>query len=108
MAKNPETAARRSSWFDAATSPPLIEQSAREFDSLIETMTDGRVDAEEHQAREVRLVALMKAIEPQLDHVLHERISRQRCELTAYNLSLMLHALQEDRPRTEFSGLSRG
>ena len=103
MAKTPETAGHRSSWFDAATSTPLIEQSARAR-LVLETMADGRVDAEELHAQEVRLVALMKEIEPQLDDVLHEKVTRLLCELTAYNLFQMAHAIQEARPRTEFRG----
>ena len=58
MAKKTETAAPRSSWFDEATSTPLIEQSVPLLDSFIATMTDGRVDAAELKAQEVRLVAL--------------------------------------------------
>jgi hypothetical protein len=104
MAKNPETAAHRSSWFDEATNTPLIEQSARQLDSFVATMTDGRVDAEELHAQEVRLVALMKEIEPQLDDVLHEKVTRLLCELTAYNLFQMARAIQEARPRTRFRG----
>jgi hypothetical protein len=104
MAKKPETAAHRSSWFDEATSTPLIEQSARELDSFIETMTDGRVDAEELRAQEGRLVALMREIEPQLDDVLHEKITRLLCEMTAYNLMHMLHAMEKSRPKTRFRG----
>jgi hypothetical protein len=104
MAKKPETASHRSSWFNETTRTPLIEQSARELDSFIETMTDGRVDAAELQAQEVRLVALMKEIEPQLDDVLHEKITRLLCEMTAYNLMQILHAMQEARPKTEFRG----
>jgi len=104
MTKNPESAAHRSSWFVEATSTPLIEQSARELSSFVETMSDGRVDAEELHAQEVRVVALMKEIEPQLDDVLHEKITRLLCELTAYNLFQMARAIQEARPRTEFRG----
>ena len=104
MTKNPETPAHRSSWFDQATSTPLIEQSARELDSFIATMSDGKVDAAELHAQEVRVVALMREIEPQLDDVLHEKITRLLCELTAYNLFQMARAIQEARPKTEFRG----
>src|SRR4051794_21384532 len=102
MAQQPETAAPRSSWFDEATRMPSIEQSARQLDSFIETMADGRVDAAELQAQEGRLVALMKEIEPRLDDALHEKVTRLLCEMTAYNLMQMLHAMQEARPRSKF------
>jgi len=104
MSKKPETSGRQSSWFNEATHAPLIEQSARELDSFIETMADGRVDAAELQAQESRLVALMQAIEPQLDDALQEKITRLLCEMTAYNLMQMLHAMQQARPKTEFRG----
>jgi hypothetical protein len=104
MTKNPQTAGHRSSWFDEATSTPLIDQSARELDSFVATMCDGKVDAAELHAQEVRVVALMKEIEPQLDDALHEKMTRLLCELTAYNLFQMARAIQEARPRTEFRG----
>jgi hypothetical protein len=104
MAQKPETAAPRSNWFDEATRTPSIEQSARQLGSFVETMADGRVDAAELQAQEGRLVALMKEIEPRLDDALHEKVTRLLCEMTAYNLMQMLHAMQEARPKMEFRG----
>src|SRR5262249_32365345 len=104
MAKKPETSRHHASRFDEATHAPLIEQSARELDSFIETMADGRVDAAELQAQESRLVALMQEIEPQLDDALHEKITRLLCEMTAYNLMQMLHAMHQARPKTKFRG----
>jgi hypothetical protein len=104
MAKKTEATPGRSSWFDATTHTPLIEQSARELDSFIATMADGRVDATELQAQERRLVELMKEIEPKLDDPLHEKITHLLCELTAYNLMQMTHAMQEARPKTAFRG----
>jgi predicted transcriptional regulator len=104
MTKKPEAAAHRSNWFDETTRAPLIEDAARKLDSFTATMTDGRVDAHELQAQEARLVDLMKEIEPELDDPLHEKITRLLCELTAYNLMQMLHAMQEARPKTAFRG----
>ena len=46
----------------------------------------------------------MQEIEPQLDDALHEKITRLLCEMTAYNLMQMLHAMQQARPKTEFRG----
>ncbi|HEV3121434.1 MAG TPA: hypothetical protein VGY53_06005 [Isosphaeraceae bacterium] len=104
MAEKPKASERRSSWFDEATQTPQIEQSARKLDSFLTTMADGIVDKAELQAQEARLVALMKQIEPGLDDALHEKITHLLCELTAYDLMQMMHALQVARPKTEFRG----
>src|SRR5262249_20329211 len=94
----------RSSWLDEATQMPVIEEAARQLDSFIQTMADGRVDADEIQAQESRLVALMKEIEPLLDDDLHLKGTRLLCELTAYALMRMLHTMQQARPTTVFRG----
>jgi hypothetical protein len=96
--------AGRASWFDEATQAPLIEGAARQLDGFIQTLADGRVDAGEVKAQEARLVALMREIEPLLDDALHEKVTRLLCELTAYDLMQMLHAMQQARPRTVFRG----
>jgi hypothetical protein len=94
----------RSSWLDDTLQAPLIKQYARQLDSFLETMADGRVDTSEIQAQEARLVALMREVEPQLDDALHEKVTRLLCELTAYDLMQMLHAMQGARPKTAFRG----
>jgi hypothetical protein len=94
----------RTSWFDEATQAPLIESSARQLDSFIQTLADGRVDADEIKAQETRLVALMKEIEPLLDDALHQKVTRLLCELTAYDLMRVLHTMQQARPKTVFRG----
>ena len=96
--------AGRSSWFDEATQTPLIEESARQLDSFIQTLADGRVDADEIEAQETRLVALMKEVEPLLDDALHEKVTRLLCELTAYDLMRILHTMQQARPKSVFRG----
>jgi hypothetical protein len=96
--------AGRASWFDEATQAPLIEGAARQLDSFIQTLADGRVDEGEIKAQETRLVALMKEVEPLLDDSLHEKVTRLLCELTAYDLMQMLHTMQQSRPRTTFKG----
>jgi hypothetical protein len=96
--------AGRASWFDEATQAPLIEGAARQLDSFIQTLADGRVDAGEVKAQEARLVALMREIEPLLDDALHDKVTRLLCELTAYDLMQMLHVMQQARPRTVFRG----
>jgi hypothetical protein len=97
-------AAGRSGWFDEATQAPLIEESARQLDSFIQAMADGRVDAGDINAQEARLAALLREIEPSLDDALHRKVTRLLCELTAYDLMRMLHTMQQARPKTAFRG----
>jgi hypothetical protein len=96
--------AARVSWFDEKSQQPLIDTYARELDSFIQTMADGRVDDQELKAQEARLVSLMKEIEPQLNDELHDKVTRLLCELTAYDLMQMVYTMQENRPKTVFRG----
>lgn len=95
---------RRSSWLDANSHKPLIDQYARQLTSFMEAIADGRIEKSELDAQEGRLTRLMKEIEPQLSNPLHEKITRLLCELTAYDLMQMLHSMQENRPQTTFHG----
>jgi hypothetical protein len=101
--KKPAAKAKRTSWLDKS-SHPLIEQYARQLDSFVDALADGKVEASEIKAQETRLVGLMKEIEPQLNNDLHEKVTRLLCELTAYDLMLMINAIQEARPKTRFRG----
>lgn len=96
--------AKRISWLDEQAQTPIIDQYARKLDSFIQTLADGVVDEKEIQAQEARLVALMKEVEPLLDDVLHEKVSRLLGELTAYDLMQMLNMMQQARPKTAFRG----
>ncbi|HEX5271235.1 MAG TPA: hypothetical protein VFW33_12130 [Gemmataceae bacterium] len=100
MAKKPT----RTSWFDEKSHHLLIEQHARQLDSFLQTMADGRVDDSELRAQEERLVALMKELEPLLDDALHEKVTRLLCELVAYDQMQMVHTMQEARPKGTFRG----
>jgi hypothetical protein len=102
MAK--DTPGRRTSWFDEKSQAPLIEHYARQLDSFVQAMADGKVEASELRDQEARLVALMKEVEPQLNDALHEKVTRLLCELTAYDLMQTFHAMQEARPKTAFRG----
>lgn len=104
MAKKKAPATERLSWFDEKTHAPLIEGYARQLDSFIDTMADGKVEPSELLAQEERLVTLMKEIEPQLDDALHAKITRLLCELTAYDLMQTIAAMQAARPKTAFRG----
>jgi len=96
-------AAQKSSWLDS-TDTPLIEEQARRLNSFVEALADGRVDSSEVEAQEARVVALMKEIEPKLDPALHEKVTQLLCELTAYDLMNVLHAMGASRPKTVFRG----
>jgi hypothetical protein len=98
------TKAERTSWFDKKSKVPQIEQYARQLESFVQAMADGKIEPSELRDQETRLVDLMKEIEPQLDDALHEKVTRLLCELTAYDLMQMLHAMQEARPKTAFRG----
>jgi hypothetical protein len=91
-------------WLDDKTSAPLIDTYAQNLDTFIATMADGRVDQEELQAQEGRLVKLMKEVEPLLDDELHEKVTRLLCELTAYDIMQLLHSMDAARPKSKFQG----
>jgi hypothetical protein len=91
--------AKRMSWFDEKSDTPLIETYARQLDSFLQTMADGKVEEKEIRDQEARLVALMKEVEPLLSDEVHEKVTRLLCELTAYDMMQLLHAMQESRPR---------
>lgn len=95
---------KRISWLDDAGQKPRIEEYARKTQSFIDTIADGRVDTEELTAQETRLVALLKEVEAMLDDAQHAKVTQLLCELTAYDLMQMLHAMQQSRPRSRFVG----
>lgn len=100
----PKISANRPSWLDEAAQKPVIERYARQLTSFMEAMADGVIEAGELRDQENRLVRLMKEIEPQLDDGLHAQVTRLLCELTAYDLMQVLHAMHEARPKVEFQG----
>jgi hypothetical protein len=105
MAKKKEPGTEeRLSWFDEKTHEPLIERYARQLDSFVETMADGKVEPSEILAQEKRLVTLMKEIEPELDDAMHAKVTKLLCELTAYDLMQTIAAMQAVRPKTAFRG----
>lgn len=100
----PAAAAKRLSWLDADAKSPAIERYARQLGSFIDAMADGVVDAAEVKAQEKRLVALMKDVEPKLNNEMHEKVTQLLCELTAYDLMQVLHAMHVQRPKSVFQG----
>lgn len=95
---------KRLSWLAADAQTPVIERYARQLGSFIDALADGVVDAAEVKAQEKRLVALMKQVEPKLDDAMHAKVTELLCELTAYDLMQVLHAMSGQRPKQVFRG----
>jgi hypothetical protein len=102
-ARKPAGAAQ-TSWLDAESHQPVIEQYARRLAPFVEAMADGKIDQAEVEAQELRLVTLMEELEPTLPADLHEQITQLLCELTAYNLMHILHQMEQARPKATFQG----
>jgi hypothetical protein len=95
---------KRPSWFDDKTQAPLIEKYTRELKTFLDAMADGIIDEKEVKTQEDRLVKLMKEVEPTLDDDQHAKMTSLLCELTAYDIMQMVHALQASRPQRAFKG----
>jgi hypothetical protein len=94
----------RASWLDDAAQAPVIDRYARQLESFLQAMADGKVEESEIREQEQRLVKLMKEVEPQLDDELHAKVTSLLCELTAYDLMQTVFALQQARPKSVFHG----
>ncbi len=103
-AKPKASSGKRVSWVDARSQTPLIDSYAKQLDSFIRTMADGRVDESEIKTQEKRLVDLMKKVEPMLDDDQHAKVTELLCELNAYDIMQMLFTINESRPKTTFQG----
>jgi hypothetical protein len=99
MGKKKAAPAGRTNWFDDATETPLIDKYARQLDSFLEAMADGRIEEKEIKDQEKRLVKLMKEVEPLLDDDTHEKVTRLLCEMAAYDLMTMLHTMELARAK---------
>ncbi|MDX1962155.1 MAG: hypothetical protein SFX18_03315 [Pirellulales bacterium] len=88
-----------SSWFDTQSETPLIAEMARNLDSFLAAVADGKVTTQEVSAQEDRVVAIMKKLEPELARhpVLHAQVTELLVELTAYDLMQMMSMLRESR-----------
>jgi hypothetical protein len=94
----------RQSWLDEASGTPMIDQYARQLTTFLDATADGHVDDTELKAQEGRVAALMREIEPMLDEKQHGKVTQLLCELTAYDIMQMLHAISSGRPKTKFRG----
>jgi len=94
----------RKSWLDPKSNSPLIDEYAQQLGTFIEAMADGIIDEKEVSQQEARVVKLMKTVEPNLTDEQHEAVTRLLCELTAYNIMQMLHAMHAQRKPVRFRG----
>lgn len=100
----PAKGGSRLSWLDGASHKPLIDRYARQLKSFLDAVADGVVEEHELAAQEGRLVKLMKDVEPKLSGELHAKVTELLCELTAYDIMQMMHAMCENRPKSVFQG----
>jgi hypothetical protein len=92
------------SWLDEDSKSVRIDDYARQLDTFVAALADGRIDDKELAAQEARVVNLMKEVEPQLTGPIHDRVTDLLCELSAFNVMQLLHALHEARPKSTFRG----
>jgi hypothetical protein len=93
----------RISWLDDEGGV-AIDDYARRLESFMQAMADGVVSADEVAEQEKRVADLMREIEPTLDDELHGRVTELLCELTAFDIMQMLHAMHEARSQVKFRG----
>ena len=103
-AAKPPTSSHRLPWVDVLSQTPLIDDHARQLESFMTAMADGRIDEGEVKSQEQRVVALLQEIDPQLNDALHVKVTQLLCELTAYDMMQMLYAMEQARPKTVFQG----
>jgi len=94
----------RSTWVDEEADLPLITERARQLDSFLDAIADGKVTDAEVKAQEARVIELLKEIEPQLGPELHARVTDLLCELSAYDMMQVLNIMQHSRPLSKFRG----
>jgi hypothetical protein len=94
----------RSTWVDEESDLPLITERARQLDSFVDAIADGKVTDAEVKAQEVRVMKLLKDIEPQLEPKLRDRVTELLCELSAYDMMQVLNIMQQSRPMSKFHG----
>lgn len=95
---------KRTAWLDPKSSAPLLKAYAGEMESFLKAMADGVIEPSELEEQEKEIIALMQEVEPLLDDVVHEKVTRLLCEVTVYDMMQMAMALQESKPKTKFKG----
>ena len=94
----------RTSWLDAETDLPLIDEKVQALDSFTSALADGKVDKDELAAQESRLVEAMKSVEADLSDEQHEKVTSLLVELAAYDIMRLMHELQLKRLQHHFGG----
>lgn len=95
---------KRMSWLDDNAQTTVIDDRAKNMETFVNAMADGRIDDQELASQEKRLVELMKKVEPTLDDAAHEQVTQLLCEMSAFSTMQTLHAIWESRPKTTFRG----
>ena len=95
----------RTSWFDDKAEHPLIHEQIEKLESFTSALADGHVSKQELGGQEQRLVAAMKALEPDLSDALHARVTAVLVELSAYNVMRLLHELRAEQTRLAFKDM---
>jgi hypothetical protein len=95
----------RTSWFDDKAEHPLIHEQIERLESFTSALADGHVSKQELGGQEQRLVAAMKALEPDLSDALHARVTTVLVELSAYNVMRLLHELRAEQTRLAFKDM---
>jgi len=93
----------RTSWFDDDAQHPLIHEQIEKLESFTSALADGQVSKQELAGQEQRLVAALKALEPELSDELHAKVTTALVELSAYNVMRLLHELRAEQTRLAFS-----
>jgi len=92
----------RTSWFDDDAQHPLIHEQIEKLESFTSALADGEVSKQELAGQEQRLMAAMKALEPDLSDALHAKVTTVLVELSAYNVMRLLHELRAEQTRMAF------
>jgi hypothetical protein len=93
----------RTSWFDENAQHPLIHEQMEKLESFTSALADGQVSRQELGGQEQRLIAALKAVEPDLSDALHAKVTTVLVELSAYNVMRLLHELRAEQTRLAFS-----
>jgi predicted transcriptional regulator len=93
----------KTSWFDDKAEHPILQERASKLESFTNALADGVVTRRELEGQEQRLMAALKALEPELSDALHAKVTTVLVELSAYNVMRLLHELQTERARIAFS-----
>ena len=94
----------RTSWLDEKAETTVIDDYAKNMETFVDAMADGRIDDNELASQEQRLVELMKEVEPTLDDDTHAQMTQLLCEMSAFSTMQTLHAIWEARPKSTFQG----